>query len=271
VPREPGGPPEIDPPRFRSPDVRDAMLAEAQRIVEARTCTSLECGGPRFCVHRYMPPVSRDAVYHWRHYAADLPVAPGADVARARHVVDALLRAPPSTWARCGADAERLAVLGYTLETLVAHHAIEELVDGLELDWPRLQALGFHAALLAKREHFPVFPLARAGLSAVTLLRSNALSYRQNASVLRALSHEELRFLGFTAPLLVALGMDADDVLAAVAHEHIAVRGLTWWARAMACNAELLEAVFDEATVGLMSHAERVAYSSLAIACRSKG
>jgi len=270
VPREAGGLPDIEPPRFKSEAQREALAAEARRLAERRTCESADCGGERFCVHRHIAPVDRDAALHWRLFDAEPPYT-DSDEARAQATVHALLahRASPATWARCGADAERLAVLGFTLDDLVRHSKmlLEHVVDGLELDWHRLLALGFHPSLLKHRNHFPVLVLGRAGLSAERLLRCAAVTYADLRDW--RLSHEELRYLGFDGPLLMHIGMSGEDILDALAHEHVRARGVPWWVAAMRFTPELLERAFSRATVSLMSQDDKVSYASLVVTTRT--
>ena len=190
----------------------------------------------------------------------------------ARDAVHRLLeyRASPAAWARCGADAERLAALGFTLADLVQHSHVllEHVVDGLDLTWDRLQALGFHASMLAAREHYPVSVLARAGLTAERLLRTPSVSYETLALDYK-LSHEELRFLGFDAPLLMQLGMSGEHVFAALAHPHVRPRGTEWWVRTMRCTPELLEELFSRADVSCASNDDKVVYASLVVSARA--
>ena len=271
VPHEAGGLPEIDPPRFKSDAEREAATKEARRLAERRTCTLVSCGGERFCVHRHLITIESDAVLHWRYFDAPLPIV-DSDIARARDAIFSLLehRASPSTWARCGASAEALAVAGLTLDDLVRHSTtlLEHVVDGLELTWERLQMLGFHPSLLEHRDDFPVVVLARAGLDATRLLRSCALSYKDLVDRFR-LSHEELCFLGFDGAMLMQLGMQGEDILNALSHEHIRARGPAWWVKAMRMTPELLDRAFARYKVALLSNEDKVAYASLVVATRT--
>jgi len=224
-------------------------------------CTSSTCGGPVFCVHRYVPAVSADAVEHWLRYAAPSPLV-GADERRGRAAVFALLqaRAPPSEWVRCGADATRLAALRFTLDDLVRHARVllEDVVSGLGLtSWRDFELLGFHPSLLAHREHFPVGVLVRAGLRAAHL---GALSYATLVNTYE-LSHEDLCLLGFNAPALTQVGMSGEAVLDALQHAHVRERGVGWWVRAMHVTPALVDRLFTRATI--LSNDDRIAYAML--------
>jgi len=227
------------------------------------------CAGGKYCVHRGAPtPVSREAAWHWRHFAAPLPTnftpVPG------RAAVQALLdaRVHPRVWAACGADAERLALLGFTLDDLVrgTNTPLEHVVAGLELDWPRLETLHFTASLFAHPRHYPVVVLVAVGATAARLMRATPdLRYKHLATYL---SHEEMRLLGFDAPMLIHLGMRDADVFTALRHEHVRARGCGWWVRAMRFNRALLKRTFPRKTVPLMSAEDRVLHATLALAVR---
>lgn len=275
----PGGPPDIDPPRMQSAAVREAAHAEADRITALRTCARPTCGGPVYCVHRHLGnTVTREAAWHWRFFDAPVPLV-DSDVRRARRAVSALLeqRVHPVDWPRCGASAEVLAVLGYTIDDVVRTSKIllEDVIDGLDIDEQRLRILGFHPALLAHRHHYPVGVLTKAplALSATRLLRFAPISYRTLASTY-GLSHEELAALGFTAPLLMQLGMRGDDILEAVRHEHVRAHTNAqpaWWVRAMHMTPALLDAAFPSSLVTLMSMEDKITYSLLDVTTRSCG
>lgn len=266
LPLLPGGVPIISQPG--RDENRETAAAFARKRVAVFQCKSETCGGEAFCVHKYMAPISTDAAWHWRRYDAAVPSS-NPDWDRARAAVKAILahRAPPSDWARCGADAERLAVMGYTIENLVMRHnvVLEDIVSGLNLNWKRLVILGFKPELLRHHDHFPIVVLAKAGLTATRLLRLGAMSYKTLNDF--ALSHEELRYIGFDAPLLIQLGMTGEDMLDALSHEHVRVRGVEWWANTMRCNRELVTHAFrNMPPVSHSSLDDRVTYVLLVTA-----
>jgi hypothetical protein len=269
IARAPGGAPDLAPPRYKNEEARAALVAEALRLAALRTCTSSECGGPHLCVHRHAPPVSRDAAWHWRHFVAPSPLV-DADVDAAQTAVAAMLRAhvAPSAWPALGADAERLAVLGFTLDSLVreAEYPLEDVIAGLNLDWQRLQTLGFRPAMLADAAHYPVVALVRAGLSAARLRAWPGIEYSQLAAWC---SHEELAHLGFDAPALTALGMNGEDVLVALGHEHVRPRGVGWWVATMRFTPALLDELFPAAVVRFLPPADRRTYTELAVETRA--
>jgi hypothetical protein len=245
--------------------------ATARRLAE-RTCRSSECGGPRFCLHRHLGDVSREAALEYARFDVPSPAdADDDDVPHALGALRALLsaRAPPVDWVRCGVTAERLAVLGVSLDDLVRHagYLLEDVVEALELDWERLGALRFHPSALVHREHYPVVVLARAGLSAERLA-AFALSYKDLVTRY-SLTHEELAFLGFDAPLLVHLGMSGTDVFAALEHPHVRERGARWWTSALGATPELLARLFASTNIAALADAHKLAYVSLTAAARA--
>ena len=232
------------------------------------TCVSIECGGPGYCVHRHLAPIARSAIAHWRAFDAPWPGAAGSNVRAASAAVAALLeaRVHPRDWRRCGADAERLSALGYDIDVVVRHYGflLEDVLAGLGVDdWTAVRAFGFDASMLADRDHFPVVVLAAPPLrtSARELLRCTSVSYETLVDEY-GLTHEELLVLGFSAPLLVALGMRGEHVFAALAHPHVRARGTAWWARALGFTAPLAAKLLPPYST-LASEQDRAAYLEL--------
>ena len=147
---------------------------------------------------------------------------------------------------RCGADAERLALLGYDVDRLARHHfSLEEMLTGFELDWDRLLAFGFRIELLGNREHFPaVAPIDHAPLRVNYrhVLRYSAASYDSLAAL--RLSQEELYVLGFRAPLLLQLNMSGEQLARALADDDgVKARGYRWWVGAFELTRRQLDAM----------------------------
>jgi len=217
-----------------------------------------------------MAAVSTEAAYAYRVYDEPRPLAPGDNVDAARVAVARILdaRAPPQALARCGADAERLATLGYTIDDLVRRESLlfEHIVPALELTWPRLLALGFHASLLRHRNAFPVSVLVNApiDLTAERLMDSFAFEYRDLEQW--GLTQEELYVLGFDAAALIQLGMRGHHVLDALTEATTAQRGARWWVKAMRYTKALHEQCFERTEP--KSSETRVAYMSLIVALR---
>jgi len=234
VGRQPGGAP---PPgllaRFTSKLKGNGSTAA---LVPGWPCADSDCGGPQFCVHRYMTPVATAAALLWRVYDVPLPLCPGHEVTvpAARACVDALLkaRAHPRDMQRCGADAERLAVLGYTIDDLVRRYGLpfEEVAKGLDLTWDRLVALGWHPALLEHRRDYHVVTLVEAPVlcTAERLLRTFAVAFDAGLYA-TGVTSEELVALGFRGPLLVQIGMRAEHVADMMRHADVVARGGAQW------------------------------------------
>ena len=271
---EPGGAPPL-PPLASKLATRAQMAAAECTLATARrrrrSCTLPTCGGPRFCVHRYMLPISREAAHHWRLYDARPPVDVELnDLELARQCVDALLdvRASPADMVRCGADAERLAVLGYTIDDLVRYSSMlfEHVVDGFALDWPRLMTLSFHPSLLEHRDAFPVIALTRPPIhmSASRMLDSFALSYRELVGRWHV-THEELYVLGFDVPTLRQIGMLGVDIIDALHDDTMRRRGVAWWAQHMHYTPALHSAAFPGNSAALLDLDGKATFASLVL------
>ncbi len=259
-----------------------AAVATGDETAVAVVCTDTQCGGPVYCLHRVGLAAAasaaearedevRSVVHAHRHYA--LPGAPyNAPVAPAAAVLASLFRARASVrdLARCGASAEQLALCGLTLDSLTrASYPLRELVDVLQLDWPRAQLLGFHPALLRDRVRFPLHEaLLRAplSLSAARLMEhAPLLSYAELRSGALDLSLPELAALGFTAPLLVRLGARGADVVAECAAN--AACAALWCAPPMRLSAALLRRLVPNASAltAAPGHAEAFAAALRAV------
>lgn len=256
VPRAPGG-------------VPDQRTEEA---LATRTCHAATCGGPRYCLHRHVRSLSRRAIEHWRHYVSPSPLLPAHnDVDGGKQAVHRLLddRVPPSEWARCGVDAERLAALGFTVADVVGHHSflLEDVVAGLQLDWERLESMHFHPALLARNQEFPtiVFVDEPVSLTATRLMRSFPLGFRQMVAEwhLGALELAALRFdartlhaIGMSAPLLTRwLQVDAT----------VDAKGVLWWIETFAYTQALHRKIFAGQTARMLDMESKAVYSQLAL------
>ena len=181
-------------------------------------CTDIQCGGPTYCVHKWLPPVCTRAVHTWRLFDVPLPtIALPVELAQARCAVDALLsmHASPADMIRCGADAERLAILGITLAYLIEdqQYTLESLCDSLISSWRSLQALGFHAEQLRDRSLYPVVTLAREPIVLdVSKLHEYNVRYETLVDEGLQLNAHELVALGYDASMLMAIGMRAKHV-----------------------------------------------------------
>lgn len=205
----------------------------------SRDCAFAQCGGGKFCVHRFADARAfadgaeravRDAVHAWRVYDMPPPYT-FTDERAARNVIAELLRARATVddMHRCGANAEQLALLGVAFHDLVyahdepgvARYTPRALIDGLHLDWQRMHSLSFHVDLLRDRvafpfvhfvdrpldmcaAHFADFPLTHAYLMRVPA---------QEPGTSLHLTSTEIAALGFDAPLLVSLGARGVDLL----------------------------------------------------------
>lgn len=243
VPREPGGP---LPPSvlarlataFRPSGAKTESHAPILADAGGRACADPNCGGPRFCLHRFMDKIDARAVAAWRTY--DLPLPVPADQLHlldgARACVEALVhtKAHPRDMARCGADAERLAVLGYTADGLVRGRGLpfEQLCEGLGLTWPRLVALGWHPSLLKHRDAYAAVTLADASITAADVLGTFAVGFDELYET--GLTTEELLVLGFDGPLLAQIGLRREQVAAMVLQPGVMARGgAPWLCRAL--------------------------------------
>lgn len=223
---------------------RDDEFERRRGAVRGFECRERRCAAsPEHCVHHWLRPVEPDAAYALRASDAARSLTSSdehAALARACRTIERLLALPvaPATLARCGGDWPRLAACGVTFETLVAHYELDELVDGLELDWRALLALGFTPFALADRARVPVVTLAehpRVRLRAPALLRAFPLRYDHLVRQLR-LSVDDLLALDMDAPLQLAIGMSERDIVAACSQSLAPGRrargGVAWYYRA---------------------------------------
>ena len=236
-------------------------------------CTFATCGGPSYCLHRYMPVVTADAVWTWHVYNVPCPLPPSqlaAHTDAARACLRLLLQQPGLTaydLQRCGADAGRLAVLGVTIDQLVRGHGImlHDLARALPLTWRTLVALDWHPGLLQDRWHYPVITLVQdVGMTGQLLLETFELGYAD----LHAwnVTAEELVALGFDGPLLRQLGLHREHLAAAVLEPAVAARGgAQWLCTALHITPELWQGMDATALAGPQHPDMQGAYASIAL------
>jgi len=253
---------------------------------------NVSCGGDAYCQHAHMDAGMarallsgndasvRRAVHAWVRYDVPPPYA-----AAARAPLDRLLRtgASPHVLQRCGATAEYLALAGFTLRDLLrpaaaaAARPLSEWLDGLELDWQRLQTLRFHADDLRHHEAVPVLDLMQA--PSVLLSASHLMQFPVTADYLTRslrLSTSELAALGFDVPLLVHLGLSGQQLvgmlLADSADGGDLQRTARWYARYLRLTPGMLAhlAVTLPAPLSKSSPSEQRAWSALYAAVVAK-
>jgi hypothetical protein len=212
------------------------------------TCTAADCGGPRYCVHKYLDVIDPDAAYAARIYDLPAPTrAPPGHMDRARAAIDAALalHVHPAELYRCGGDAARLSVLGYSIGDLCGAeaYALEDVIEGLQLDWRGLKTLGFRLHMLGDKTAFPVVALARPpiGLDVSKMgefqFGFDTLLYEYN------LNAEELAALRFDARTLRAFNMDGGDLARLARDKTVHARGLRWFVRAFGLDRCLFDAL----------------------------
>lgn len=224
-------------------------------------------------MHKHVVDVSRESVEHWRHYVAPSPLlADENDVSSALLTVHRILndRVPPSEWARCGMTAERLAVLGFTVNDLVSHQSflIEDVVTGLALDWDRLQTLHFHPSLFKEPHAFPVIALVDEPiqLTATKLMRSFPMGFN-DLLVKWNLGAFELAALRFNAQLLTNIGMTSTTLFDWLHRDEIIVeKGIDWWASTFKYTLAIHERLFANASSHMFkTMEERSIYAQLVL------
>jgi len=196
LPREPGG--------VKPVTVWSSLFGRRPAPI---VCTQCDCGGPLYCLHRYMHDKTT-AVREWILY--DLPHPLTVDDLRdLGEIVGTCLLAHVSLRdvTRIGGSVEALAVCGVTLETLLeCGYTFETIVRDLNVGWDDLLRLGFDARLLS--DVYPVVIAIRAGVTGARLLQTDV-----TLKHLLRLTLFELIALDLTVTDLVPLGLTANDVL----------------------------------------------------------
>lgn len=218
-----------------------SLLNISKKPLVFRTCTSDECGGERYCMHRYISPVSTAYAHDLRVYGLSIPKRASDNTAEAHktlaHIIDD--RVAPSEWARCGASIGVIAALGYSIQDLVeiGNYPLEHLILGLQLDWRALIALDFHIEMLRYKQLFPVIALVKAPISMnVDRLLVFQTSAKHLVDSLK-LSAEELFVIGFTQHFLDRLGLSAALKSRLINDPVVQKRGGdAWWTRAFRAN-----------------------------------
>lgn len=261
VPQLPGGAP---PPPLLS------RIAAPFRAISTtgNVCTAADCGGPTFCLHRFLDPISTRAALAWRKFDVSDPFALVDQKASAKACVDALFRAKahPADMFRCGADAERLAALGFTIEFLVCgrNMPFDDVIAGLHLNWDKLLVLGWHPSMFRHRLEMPVVSLVKSpiSLTADELLGEFELSY--DALQALNLTTEELCALGFRVPLLAHIGMQREHIVAALCRNDVIEHGgVSWYCKTMGLTKRLFSALPARSDLIVANRDWQTAYASV--------
>jgi len=264
IPRQPGGAP---PPPLIS---RLASSFRQQNAVAGITCVEETCGGPLYCVHRFLEPISTRAMLTCLQFDVSEAISADQQPIPAKTCIEALIRAKanPADWPRCGADAERLAALGYTVEALVQTRRIpfDDLVAGLQLTWDKLLVLGWNPSLLRHKDAFPVVSLVKPPISMTAMQLLGTFEMTYDSLYRMGITTEELCAMGFRAPMLAHIGMQKEHVVAALCQQDVIDRGgVAWYCKATGLSKTLFAAL--PASPGIISeHRElQSTYASLVL------
>jgi len=214
-------------------DVDDIQRLPDRAGYECRLTT---CGGPDYCVHKYMRDVSSEAAISMGTFDVGCVSAERLDdVEAARNRIVWLLDTfvAPDVLTRVGATWQRMIVCGIQLNALIVErqYLLEDVIDGLQLSWDGLVAFGWTPFTLTNRAASPLVMLTEhtlVHLDANLLLRTFPIVYGDLKTL--DLTVDDLLVLRFDAAMLMAIGMSERDIVECVAT--IAGRGAQWFWRA---------------------------------------
>jgi len=176
-------------------------------------CESDDCGGPQYCVHRSIGPLSRHAVYDYTFYQSEFPLKEQSySISDARYAVAKMFRdrIHPRDMKRCGCSVAVFSLLRVDIGLLCSLYSFELLIETFDITWPDLLMLDFHPTLLQRRDVFPVATCIAAGLTAQRIaICADDMQYLIHSV---GLGGPDLFALGFNRVHLKALGLRVDDI-----------------------------------------------------------